>query len=74
MIHIKIKCNLLKYKIKHFLNPKMIKPKQKTYEMLAKHLEYLVVLGWGIYRVLILKLDAKIYEELKGIMAQIDVT
>ena len=52
MTHIKIKYNLLKYKIKHFLNPKMIKPKQKTYEMLAKHLEYLVVLGggniWGV--------------------------
>ena len=74
MTHTKIIYNSLKYKIKHFLNPKMIKPKQKTYEMLAKHLEYLVVLGGGIYGVLILKLDQKIYEELKGIMAQMDVT
>ena len=33
MTHTKLIYNLLKYKIKHFLNPKMIKPKQKTYEM-----------------------------------------
>ena len=33
MTYTKMIYNLLKYKIKHFLNPKMIKPKQKTYEM-----------------------------------------
>ena len=33
MTYNKMIYNLLKYKIKHFLNPKMIKPKQKTYEM-----------------------------------------
>lgn len=33
MAYNKVIYNTLKYKIKHFLNPKMIKPKQKTYEM-----------------------------------------
>jgi glycosyltransferase involved in cell wall biosynthesis len=33
MTYTKMIYNLLKYKTKHFLNPKMIKPKQKTYEM-----------------------------------------